>query len=156
MTFVDLTIQFQGASGLPKMDVGGNADPYFVAKLDGKLTYTSSVQMNTLSPSWNEVWTVKNVPRTATLTIEVLDKDEGLTDDYIGQLTMDISSGEKEVRIEDKALKRNRGTFYLKVSGSLHDCPIFRRSYDLSYIHAQSRHLETFISTVRQGRSVVH
>ncbi|KAI0363038.1 hypothetical protein BV20DRAFT_976064 [Pilatotrama ljubarskyi] len=37
--FVDLTIQFIGASGLPKMDVVGTADPYFVAKLDDQLSF---------------------------------------------------------------------------------------------------------------------
>lgn len=37
--YVDLTIHFIGASGLPKMDLIGTADPYFIAKLDGKLSY---------------------------------------------------------------------------------------------------------------------
>ena len=37
--FVDLTIKFIGASGLPKMDVVGSADPYFIAKLDDKLSF---------------------------------------------------------------------------------------------------------------------
>ena len=37
--FVDLTIKFIGESGLPKMDVVGSADPYFVAKLDDKLSF---------------------------------------------------------------------------------------------------------------------
>ncbi len=33
--YIDLTIHFIGASGIPKMDVVGTADPYFVAKFDG-------------------------------------------------------------------------------------------------------------------------
>ena len=37
--FVDLTIKFIGASGLPKMDVVGSADPYFIAKLDDRLSF---------------------------------------------------------------------------------------------------------------------
>lgn len=37
--YVDLVVQFIGASGLPKMDVVGTADPYFVAKLDQKLSF---------------------------------------------------------------------------------------------------------------------
>jgi hypothetical protein len=37
--YVDITIHFIGASGLPKMDVVGTADPYFVAKLDNKLSF---------------------------------------------------------------------------------------------------------------------
>ena len=36
---VDLKIQFIGASGLPKMDVVGTADPFFTANIDGKVKY---------------------------------------------------------------------------------------------------------------------
>lgn len=36
---VDVSIQFIGASGLPKMDLVGSADPYFVAKIDGGITF---------------------------------------------------------------------------------------------------------------------
>ena len=32
-------LQFIGASGLPKMDVVGSADPYFVAKLDDEISF---------------------------------------------------------------------------------------------------------------------
>jgi hypothetical protein len=38
VTYSDLTIQFIGASGLPKMDVVGSADPYFIADLDDQLS----------------------------------------------------------------------------------------------------------------------
>lgn len=38
-TFNDVTFCFESASGLPKMDVVGSGDPYFVAKLDGKIEY---------------------------------------------------------------------------------------------------------------------
>ena len=37
-TYHDLTIQFIGASGIPKMDVVGSADPYFIADLDGAIS----------------------------------------------------------------------------------------------------------------------
>lgn len=37
-TYNDLVIQFIGASGLPKMDVVGSADPYFIADLDGQIS----------------------------------------------------------------------------------------------------------------------
>jgi hypothetical protein len=42
--YVDLSIQFIGASGLPKMDVVGSCDPYFVANLDNciKFVYVAS------------------------------------------------------------------------------------------------------------------
>jgi len=38
VTYNDLTIQFIGASGIPKMDVVGSADPYFIADLDGNIS----------------------------------------------------------------------------------------------------------------------
>jgi len=38
VTYVDLTIQFIGASGIPRMDVVGSADPYFIANLDGHIS----------------------------------------------------------------------------------------------------------------------
>jgi hypothetical protein len=37
--YYDLTIQFIGASGLPRLDIVGSADPYFVATID-KATFT--------------------------------------------------------------------------------------------------------------------
>ncbi|KAH9936207.1 uncharacterized protein B0H18DRAFT_316489 [Fomitopsis serialis] len=81
-TFVDVTFDFQGASGLPKMDLVGSGDPYFVARLDGKVEYISSVKENTRSPRWDELWRVKNVPQGAVLGVELADNDNnGLTDD---------------------------------------------------------------------------
>ncbi|TFY63582.1 hypothetical protein EVJ58_g3166 [Rhodofomes roseus] len=117
MAFFDVTFYFHSASGLPKMDMVGNGDPYFVARLDGKVEYISSVKENTRSPVWNEPWRIKNVPQGAVLGIELADKDnKGMTDDYIGHLRVDVTSGEKEVQItEDKPLRRHRGTFQLKV-----------------------------------------
>ena len=71
--------------------------------------------MNTLTPVWNELWHVKNVPTTAQLNIEVLDKDNGPTDDYIGRFHCDVSAGTKELEIESTLSKRKRGMFWLKV-----------------------------------------
>ena len=34
-----------GASGLPKMDVVGSADPYFVAKLDDEISFVFVVSL---------------------------------------------------------------------------------------------------------------
>jgi hypothetical protein len=119
------------------MDVVGSADPYFVAKLDGKLSFVyvislfflhlqhvglkvkisrSTVKQNTLSPVWNEIWRVKNVPSTADLRVEVMDKDEGVTDDYIGKFSVSVTPGTKEVEIEGTVFKIARGTFWIKVA----------------------------------------
>ena len=74
--------------------------------------------MNTLTPAWNELWYIKNVPITAQLNVEVLDKDNGPTDDYIGRFHCDVSAGTKELEIESALLKRTKGTFWLKVPTS--------------------------------------
>jgi Ca2+-dependent lipid-binding protein len=71
--------------------------------------------VDTLSPVWNELWRVKNVPATAQLTVEVLDKDNGPTDDFIGRFSCDVSAGAKEFEIESAHLKRSKGKFWLKV-----------------------------------------
>ena len=44
--YVDITIQFIGAKGLPKMDVVGTADPYFVATLDDKIRYEYGLELS--------------------------------------------------------------------------------------------------------------
>jgi hypothetical protein len=36
---VDVSFKFIGARGLPKMDVVGSADPYFVASIDDEITF---------------------------------------------------------------------------------------------------------------------
>lgn len=38
-TLVDVSVQFIGAKGLPKMDVIGSADPYFIATIDDKIKF---------------------------------------------------------------------------------------------------------------------
>ncbi|KAH9923704.1 uncharacterized protein BXZ73DRAFT_50836 [Epithele typhae] len=117
--FVDITVKFIGASGLPKMDVVGSADPYFVAKVDDRLSFVSTVKPNTLSPVWNELWKIRNVPSTATLHVEVLDKDVGnLTDDHIGTFDSSVAPGAKECSIESVSLRRNRGTFWLHIDST--------------------------------------
>jgi len=79
-------------------------------------TLSSSVKGDTLTPVWNEHWKVRNVPTTATLIIEVHDKDMNTpNDDYIGKASVTVSPGAKEAVLESQLLKRDRGTLWLKV-----------------------------------------
>jgi hypothetical protein len=79
----------------------------------------SNVKAQTLAPIWNEVWRVKNVPTTADLYVELLDKDYGqLHDDYIGKFKTSVAAGAKELEIEGPMFRRERGTFWLKVPRS--------------------------------------
>ncbi|EDR11076.1 uncharacterized protein LACBIDRAFT_315422 [Laccaria bicolor S238N-H82] len=98
--YIDLQMQFIGASGLPKMDIVGSADPYFVANLDGKLSFMSMVKQNMLSPMWNEIWCVKNIPSTANLQVKVMDKDEGVTDDYFGKFSIDSTPSQDKHHLQ--------------------------------------------------------
>jgi len=139
--YVDLEIQFIGASGLPKMDAFGLADPYFVASLhshvdpaqhqnqnedasSSRISFVSTVQPHTLTPVWNEIWRVRNVPSTTDLVVEILDKDIGAPrDDYIGKFKVSVNPGAKECEIEGPildlgkvvGLRKDRGSFWLKV-----------------------------------------
>ena len=49
--YVDLTIHFIGATGLPKTDVAGSSDPYFIARLDGQIEYTYACPTCSLLPA---------------------------------------------------------------------------------------------------------
>ncbi|CAN8105732.1 unnamed protein product [Discula destructiva] len=113
--YVDLTIRFLGASGLPKLDAVGSADPYFRASIDGRLQYTSNVKENTLTPVWNETWHIKNVPATADLEVRVYDKDAGPLDDTIGMFHASVADGAREFAIESLMTKRKKGTFWLEM-----------------------------------------
>lgn len=65
------------------------------------------------------------MPSNAELRVRVLDKDDGPKDDYIGKFTTNVQPGAKEEEIQSHALKRNRGTFWLKVKVSIrsdHPC----------------------------------
>ncbi|CAF1234891.1 unnamed protein product [Rotaria sordida] len=82
----DVIIQFHSAENIPKMDVSGHADPYFIAKIDDRISFTSTILLNTVTPKWDaEKWIVRNIPLNAKLTVKNYDKDDGkILDDYIG------------------------------------------------------------------------
>ncbi|CAF3413477.1 unnamed protein product [Rotaria sp. Silwood1] len=83
----DVVIQFHSAEGLPKMDVVGYADPYFIANIDDQISFTSTILSNTETPKWDdEKWIIRNIPLNAKLTVKIYDKDdEKIFDDYIGE-----------------------------------------------------------------------
>ncbi|KAJ3869894.1 hypothetical protein EV359DRAFT_29118 [Lentinula novae-zelandiae] len=113
---VDVIITFISASGIPKLDVVGASDPYFVAKLDDRVSMVSTVKTKSLAPEWNELWRVKNVPTTSKLRVEILDKDTDTPhDDYIGKFKTSIEAGEKEIDIQGPLFRKDRGTFKLKI-----------------------------------------
>ncbi|CAF1096146.1 unnamed protein product [Adineta steineri] len=87
----DVIIEFHSAEDIPKMDVIGHADPYFIASIDDQISYTSSIIPNTGTPKWeDEKWIVRNIPADAKLTVKVYDKDEDtVSDDHVGDFEID-------------------------------------------------------------------
>ncbi|CAF1240772.1 unnamed protein product [Rotaria sordida] len=120
ITGQDLVIRFLYAEDLPRMDVIGTTDSYFIAKLDDEISYRSLIVTNTLSPQWkDEEWIIRNVPLNAKLTIEIYDKDDdSLNDDYIGQIEIiDLSNYQaprEGHRILD-SFSRYKGRFHLTI-----------------------------------------
>lgn len=70
------------------------------------------------------------MPSNAELRVQVLDKDDGAKDDYIGKFATDIQPGAKEEEIHGH-IHRNRGTFWLKVGDPDHSPhPVAESSQD--------------------------
>ncbi|KAG1842314.1 hypothetical protein C8R48DRAFT_737840 [Suillus tomentosus] len=129
--YVDLVIRFIGASDLARVHVIGMMNPCFRATLDDKVSYTSSIKLNTLSPVWDETWVVKTVPSTATLSVVVREVENGaLVDNDIGVFRTTVSPGTKEVEIVGKRLGRSKGTFWLNIESS----PSAQNSISLPYL----------------------
>ena len=64
------------------------------------------------------------MPSDAELKVQVLDKDDGPKDDYIGRFTTNVEPGAKEEEILGRILKKSKGTFWLKVRSFPYlDCP---------------------------------
>lgn len=124
-------MKFIGASDLARVHVIGMMNPCFRATLDDKVSYTSSIKLNTLSPVWDETWIVKTVPSTATLSVVVREVENGaLVDNDIGVFRTTVSPGTKEVEIVGKRLGRSKGTFWLNIESS----PSAQDSISLPYL----------------------
>ncbi|CAF0762283.1 unnamed protein product [Adineta steineri] len=116
----DIIIRFHSAEKLPRTDLVGYTDPYFVANIDHQISFTSIIIPNTSVPVWDdEEWIVRNIPRNAKLTVKLYDKDdEKLADDYIGRFVIDDlinytppTKGHKILG----AFARNNGRFHLSI-----------------------------------------
>ncbi|GAA55760.1 extended synaptotagmin-2 [Clonorchis sinensis] len=71
---------------------GGSSDPYCVIRV-GARTFQTTVIQHTLEPEWNEQFEViVDVWQGQSLAIEVLDKDQGNKDDFLGRTSVPLSS----------------------------------------------------------------
>ena len=89
----ELSLVVQRAEGLAAMDRSGKSDPYVIVRVGGQEVERTSVQPETLNPTWDESFVIK--PANEQIVLEVYDKDRSF-DDFLGLLrlgtVMDILS----------------------------------------------------------------
>ena len=89
---MSLKVTVIGAKNLASMDSNGFSDPYFYV-IFNNLKHKSEVIRKTLNPTWNQSFNYKftsDCP--STLKIEVWDWDLASSDDFLGEVTIDVRS----------------------------------------------------------------
>ncbi|KAG2425971.1 hypothetical protein HXX76_013342 [Chlamydomonas incerta] len=90
---VNIDLLVKGCHGLPKMDLVGHADPYFILTVttpggeeasEPAFRYRSHVHYNTGRPVWNEELYFTRVPVGTKVHIQVMDKDHLSAHDPVG------------------------------------------------------------------------
>jgi hypothetical protein len=89
------------ASGLPKMDMNGKADPYVVLRCgrDQAQEQRSKVVPKTLSPVWDDArfqWSA--VEGSEELVVRMFDQDRGSKDDPMGEVRVKVSEMDGQER----------------------------------------------------------
>ncbi|CAF4583201.1 unnamed protein product, partial [Rotaria sp. Silwood2] len=96
----------------------GLYNPYIITQIDnGKIQFISSCITNTLTPIWNEQWLVRNVPRTAKLSVRLFDKDDNtVSDNCIGNFELALlPTNHRSIEIRN-SLGKVQGTFELSIN----------------------------------------
>lgn len=101
----DLHVTVKKGRDLLACDKNGLSDPYFIAKWK-KHTYTSKIRYKTLTPEWEESFTLPSVRTDSPpIVIQLKDKDKYSADDDMGKFDIEISSireGETWHRVSKK------------------------------------------------------
>ncbi|OQV23911.1 Extended synaptotagmin-2 [Hypsibius exemplaris] len=110
------------AENLVRADIGiigkGKSDPYCVIRVGSQIFQTQVIKDN-INPNWSEYFeAVVDQASGQSLDLEVFDKDQGNTDDFLGRLNVDIYTIAKEgtvdkwFRLEDCDTGNIRLRFY--------------------------------------------
>ncbi|XP_015785297.1 multiple C2 and transmembrane domain-containing protein isoform X1 [Tetranychus urticae] len=89
--FYQLELHLQSASNLLAKDSCGTSDPYVKLKFGNKQVYKSKIIPKNLNPVWDEYTVLAIEDVFQPLSIKVYDHDFGLTDDYLGTATLDLT-----------------------------------------------------------------
>jgi len=88
-----VTVRVVEARNIAPMDKGGTSDPYCRLKCSfNKQRFKTKVIDRTLTPKWDEAFKffTPGVPE-GTVTLKMWDKDRWTTDDFLGEITIDVS-----------------------------------------------------------------
>jgi len=88
-----LTFKVVEARNIAPMDKGGKSDPYCRLKCSfNKQRFKTKVIEKTLTPKWDESFKffTSGAPE-GTVTLKMWDKDRWTTDDFLGEVTIDVS-----------------------------------------------------------------
>jgi len=87
-----IRIRIVEAKNLAPMDKSGTSDPYCRLKCSfNKQRFKTKVVEKTLSPKWDESFKFFTLdPPEGTITIKLWDKDRWTTDDFMGELVLDV------------------------------------------------------------------
>ena len=96
---LSLIVHVLSASGLPKMDLNGKADPYIVLKCGKAKVQKSKVVPKSLSPVWNDAhFQFSAVEESDELVVTMFDKDKGCKDDPMGEVRVPVSDMDGQER----------------------------------------------------------
>lgn len=110
---VDIFIK--SGNNLPALDFNGKSDP-FVKITVGNTTQSTKVIYKTLSPTWNENFKFNVTPNDRFINIKAYDWDLLTTNDYMGEITIDLTTLKKGKNIFDKNLSKYNGTLQFEVT----------------------------------------
>lgn len=106
-----------------------SSDPYAVISLGGKIIGKTKTIMRTLSPTWNETFSIPILHCKTPLRISIYDFDFANTDDQLGQVEIDMTklklneqNSLKVDVISDKATKSTKGTLLLSICINVSIC----------------------------------
>lgn len=97
-----LYILVHKAVNLPASDANGFSDPYVRFKLGNRKLGKTKAVPKTLNPVWEEQYFTLVPGVDNVLKLEVWDKDWDLTNDYLGEVSIDLSEHFKDIAISDE------------------------------------------------------
>eukprot|EP00276_Gloeochaete_wittrockiana_P006552 CAMPEP_0184647918 /NCGR_PEP_ID=MMETSP0308-20130426/4955_1 /TAXON_ID=38269 /ORGANISM="Gloeochaete witrockiana, Strain SAG 46.84" /LENGTH=1549 /DNA_ID=CAMNT_0027079331 /DNA_START=314 /DNA_END=4963 /DNA_ORIENTATION=- len=115
-----LSVHLVEAKDLAARDTNGYSDPYCIIKCDGQ-KFKSHIIWKSLSPTWDEIFTVRVDDPQSVLCVTIMDKDLVGSDDYMGEVTVPLSRLSLETTFDEwlKVVSKSSGDAEA-VSGRLH------------------------------------